>query len=273
MSNFNVRGPHSNVTDQTPGVNENGKRSIRNLATAVPGQVNARSVHPRGPRVVPRIGTNIPVQNYSSQIHQLTNNTSSIVLFARARRNDKQPPYPRGSLMFAKGSSGRMSSVRDICALNKDNTPHIGNHRTMMRLEHENDCFYFVGSLNNEVGRVTGYERLYNVDVCGRSKIANIFGDVRRGDRVGLGVVQVKANVFGQHPAKDALVPFVNGKLSPAVQGLASSNVLVENHRQCIHIGVVSNNVEAIPSESDIRRGLYEVDRYTVLPQIEVLMV
>ena len=268
MSNFNVSGPHSNLTDQTPGVNENGKRSIRNLATATPGQVRARPTHPRGPSSVPRIGSGLTVQKYSSNIHQSTNNTSSVPLFAKAKVRSETDSYCSGSLLFALGGNTRLSSVRDLCEMNARDEMRLANHSIVCGFRPEKGALFFFGSLRNEMGRITGKERLFNVDVHGRTKIGNIFGHVRRGDRVGLGVCSVKANSLGVHERKDVILPFLNGNV---IQDLRSS--VLGPTTQCISLGVVSNNVSETPSKTHVKLALLQHDKYTTLPQIEVLMV
>jgi hypothetical protein len=283
MSNYNVRGPHSNVTDQTPRVNENGKRSIRNLATAIPGGINARIVHPRGPTVVPRIGARLPVQKYSSQIHQQTNNTSSTLLFASARRNDKEGPPVPGTLLFAKGTSTRLSKVRTLCEMNKDQSLRCGNYHMLVGTSAEDDSnsaeddsntFFFYGILRGEVGKMSGRERLYNCDVRGRTMIGNIFGSVKRGDRVGLGIVMVKDSALGNETSTRMLLPFVNGELVPAFHDVCEDEGAKFNGlHPCISLGVVSNNTSETPSRAHIRQAVWDSNRYTTLRQIETLMV
>ena len=263
MSNFNVSGPHSNLTDQTPGVNENGKRSIRNLATATPGQVRARPTHPRGPSSVPRIGSGLTVQKYSSNIHQSTNNTSSVPLFAKAKVRSETDSYCSGSLLFALGGNTRLSSVRDLCEMNARDEMRLANHSIVCGFRPEKGALFFFGSLRNEMGRIAE-ERLFNVDVHGRTKIGNIFGHVRRGDRVGLGVCSVKANSLGVHERKDVILPFLNGNV---IQDLRSS-VLGPQHSvfRNWYPTTCQNTIE-----NTRKTALLQHDKYTTLPQIEYL--
>lgn len=277
MSNYNARGPHSNVTDQAPRVNENGKRSIRNLATAIPGGMSARTVHPRGPTVVPRIGAGLTVQKYSSQIHQQTNNTSSTLLFASARADATSVPPMPGTLLFAKGSHTRLSLVRSLHDMNTGAIKQCGNHFA----EHGEvpdptnniHTFFFYGVLRGEVGKMTGRERLYNCDVRGRSRIGNIFGSVKRGDRLGLGQVRVKAMALDNEQARDMLLPFVNGTLAPPFAKVCEEYEYFGGLRPCISLGVVSNNTSETPSDAHIRKAVVDQEKYTTLHQIETLMV
>lgn len=269
MSNYNVRGPHSNVTDQAPRVNENGKRSIRNFATALPGGINARRTHPRGPTSVPRIGTQLTIQSYASNIHQSTNNTSSTLLFSVAKK--EQLKYMPGTLLFCCGTAHRLSKVRDLCEMNTDVDAECGNHRIVCGQAHSPTAFMFFGSMRGEVGRFTGKERLFNVDVRGRTKLPNMFGDVQRADRIGLGVVNVNPKAIDSAINKpNVIVPFVNGKVAQWLQNKVPD---WEGCCQCISLGVVSNNACETPSESNMRKALHDRNRYTTLSQIEVLMV
>ena len=274
MSNYNVRGPHSNVTDQAPRVNENGKRSIRNLATAFPGGMNARTVHPRGPTTVPRIGTGLTVQKYSSQIHQQTNNTHSTLLFANARRDASRTPPMPGTLLFSRGTHTRLSNVRSLSEFNAGApTGQCGNHQLAMGEAAAADAFFFYGVLRGEVGKMTGRERLYNCDVRGRTLIGNFFGAVKRGDRLGLASVNVLEGELDNETTRLMLLPLINGDLSPIVQSVCTDADFARGVRQCISLGVVSNNTSETPLKSRARKALTSQQEYTLLPQVEVLMV
>jgi hypothetical protein len=103
-------------------------------------------------------------------------------------------------------------------------------------------------------------QMLINVDVFGRSKIANIFGTVKKGDHVGLvlysgGHFQFRPTVNSKVPAK--LAAEFHDEKEPIMH---------------IPIGIVSFTSRPV-SERKIVRALLDRDGMTKLPQIEILIL
>lgn len=290
MSNFNSRRPHSNVTDQTPGVNANGKRSINNLATSAPGVTSALGrTRPRGPNGPPQFGRGIPVQSYSSQVHQMTNNTTSVLLFSKAWKDKRDNQVQPGHMLFAQGGPTRMCAVLNLPQMNEAlarseggaNTDPTwlaspGNCFDGVKLTYENNnTYHYFGVLRNEAVP-SKLQKLFNVDVFGRSKIANVFGrTLRRGDRLGLVLVKMdrrlKANGGREtnFAKKWQWVPTVNWMVVPHIDVSARD----AGRNRSISIGVVTHAVSEKPSDAHMRRGLQSSDAMTSLPQIEILVV
>ena len=274
-------------------LNAYGKRAHNNLTDQLP-QVNSDRKHPRGPQQPPRNG-NIPVQVRSSQVHQMTNNTASVLLFARPFSDKSHEKITPGQILFTHGGKGRMSTVLNLsqmnkCLAKKEACPHncLG---TIVRREFKNkDPYYFFGVMRNEANGATYHkgqrtlQRLLNADVWGRSKISNIFGcNLHRGDILGMALVQKYTNWHKTLEVKTVKmwqwVPTVNGKVA---KYLLNDHIRFQldvdpsgetGPANRFDIGILSHAVSEKPSVHNMYRALEESDVLTALPQVEILMV
>ena len=97
-------------------LNAYGKRTHNNLTGQNP-EVTSNRTHPRGPQVPPRNG-NIPVQLRTNQVHQMTNNTSSVLIFAKPFKDHSEQKLLPGHLLFSFPGRSRMSTARSLPQLN-----------------------------------------------------------------------------------------------------------------------------------------------------------
>tara|TARA_B110000902_G_scaffold264239_1_gene345181 strand:+ start:386 stop:1132 length:747 start_codon:yes stop_codon:yes gene_type:complete len=244
-----------------------GKRPREGFSSSTPGALGYTPGHAKGPRGLP-YGSNIPVQNISSQIHTQTNTTASVPLLVRPwRDNNKLIFFPGNILFVEKSAKGMLNNVLGVAGLN-ENKVDVSNYN-------------FLGVYRNETNVVQHLERsrkqqlLINVDVFGRSRIANIFGNVSQGDHVGLALGTTEDN--GQ--LKRILLPTVNGKVPKEVKHSILANPLYfgidgDNKKMSIPIpiGVVSFTSKKV-SGKKISDALLDSDKMAQLPQIEILML
>jgi len=271
-------------------LNAYGKRAHNNLTDQLP-QVNSNRKHPRGPQQPPRNG-NIPVQVRSSQVHQMTNNTASVLLFARPFSDKTHEKITPGQILFTHGGKGRMSTVLNLSQMNKylakgDACPHNCLDIAVRGEFASKDRYYFFGVMRNEANGATyrqgqrTLQRLLNTDVWGRSKIANIFGcNLHRGDVLGLALVK-KYHTWHKTAGvkigkKWQWVPTVNGKLAKYLLNspfqFHLENLQVDSLKS-FKIGILSHAVSEKPAVHNMYRALEESDVLTTLPQVEILMV
>lgn len=206
------------------------------------------SVHPQGPHIAPRRPPtlepkrftnslfNIPVQNTASQIHTQSNNTASMPLLVRPYADNKHVQLQPGDILFVKkNTAGRyLSEVQNIFMLNNHLQTKSKSDTTTYKfagpagLEEVNQWSFF-GIYRNE-SNVTNapmpatyhppsqdknHQSLVNVDVFGRSRILNIFGDPTKhktrpspGDLLGLRLYRNTSTVNGTM----IFLPTINGK-------------------------------------------------------------
>lgn len=271
-------------------LNAYGKRTHNNLTDQLP-QVNSNRKHPRGPQQPPSDG-NIPIQVRSSQVHQITNNTASVLLFARPFSDKSHEKITPGQLLFVHGGKGRMSTVLNLSQMNeylalKKACPHNCLDTNIRRRFQNSDPYYFFGVMRNEANGATYHQgqrtlqRLLNTDVWGRTKVSNIFGcNLHRGDVLGLTLANKYTNWhktgLTNIDRKLQWVPTVNGKLPKylrSAQFLYRFETENVDKNRSFNIGILSHAVCEKPSEHNMYRALEESDILTSLPQVEILMV
>jgi hypothetical protein len=97
-----------------------GKRPREGFSSSTPGALGSTPGHSKGPRNVP-FGSNIPVQNVSSQIHTQTNTTASVPLLIKPWRNKTHVDYFPGDIIFTqKNQFGRLQTVSDLVQMNTE---------------------------------------------------------------------------------------------------------------------------------------------------------
>ena len=285
-------------------LNAYGKRTHNNLTGQEP-EVTSNRTHPRGPQVPPRNGS-IPIQLRTNQVHQMTNNTSSVLIFAKPFKDRSEQKILPGHLLFSFPGRSRMSTVRNLPQMNEALGNGEGAAANCILQDYRNDPerygnrnkYYFFGVMRNEANS-SRMQRLLNADIHGRSKVCNIWGrNLRRGDILGMALVgrrrHSKANGSDEtdRGIKYQWVPIVNGMLPKYLVDHPNSRIagiLDENNNQLntpadfknakisppmtFNIGMVSHAVSEKPSTKAMCDALEQSDCFTALPQIEILMV
>lgn len=165
--------------------------------------------------------------SYSSGVIDLgSNSTSSVPLQSRPWSTAANiPPFAPGALLFVRrdgkltshGLSNQLRSVADLPTMNwllrqsitklnvetkgRSNSMDANSHRNygsvLGNASKPNTGWSFIGTLRNEYQAPGSPVKLYNVDVFGRTKLANLFGrNVKSGDHLGLALVPVNLANF-----------------------------------------------------------------------------
>ena len=271
-------------------LNPYGKRKRNNLTDQTPNLSVKRSNPPasRGPPS----GSNIPVRRRSNQVYQMTNNTTSILIFAKPFSDKREQHIVPGALLFTCGGKNRMSTVLNLPQMNEaladsqnnGNLPYmtVGTQRASVpkgaaphncvtpwiRSKYrDSEEYYFFGIMRNEANS-SKLQRLLNADVYGRAKVANIFGrNLRRGDRLGMILLEKRrtkradGSAEEDRDAKWQWVPTVNGRVAKHLLDDANHARMVTPTRN----PAVPQGQAPVPLKNDIdavdangRRGLRE---------------
>lgn len=224
-------------------LNQYGKRTRNNLTDQTPN-LNAKRSYPAAPRGPPT-GSNIPVRLRTNQAYQMTNNTTSILIFAKPFSDKREQHIVPGTLLFTCGGKNRMSTVLNLPQMNdaladsQDNgnlpqmrqgtqrasvpkgaAPHNCVTPWIRSSYNDSEDYYFFGIMRNEANS-SKLQRLLNADVFGRAKISNIFGrNLRRGDRLGMILLKKTRTKRADGSAEEdrdmkwQWVPTVNGRVA-----------------------------------------------------------
>ena len=260
-----------------------------------PGAIHSDGYHPNGPSQVPKrprgaLPTSysnnlfsIPIQQHNSVIHQQTNNTSSIPVFVKPWKGNWEKNYKHGYPLFVKSGTGsnKQQTVGDIATVNWD----LRHNEASDEDYHE---WNFMGVFRNELGgdqpfgkrKYNQLQRLFNIDVMGRSKISNIFGKkVKTGDHVALALVRMQVpstyckDPFDKNDNCDLakyyhqIRPLVNGTV-PDLYNMATETEIIRK----FNIGIVSSNVARKEDNLQTAISMYG-DNMNTLPKIEVLIM
>ena len=245
----------------------------------------------------------------NSKISLDTNVTTSLPLMIRPWLDGWEKEFGQGSVLFVCASTNganRLNTVADLPLMNfilerahRDIDKPKQRNMLIKELGELNDvdgwnCF---GVLRNDMMADSSLQKLLNVDVFGRAMVANVWGDLVRGDHVGLGVVKMRTDleykgfvqpsgtflpsVVINHNDKGLLqiVPVVNNKIV-TVQRV---NILPQKDEanaefdnpllQYIPLGVVSHAVARTPSDATRKMALRSQGHYMRLPRVEILMI
>ena len=215
----------------------------------------------------------------------MVNSTARAPIFVRPFQRGFEKHYSEGDLLFVKRDESRSSSIHHVVA----NLPVINYLlRTETRpdsdellyqdmsdiLEHWN---YF-GILNNDMDTGSKWQRLLNVNVRGRSRVARLWapkrGRLRKGDQVWLSFVQrdpVGRGVSLKNP---------NGIREPITEGTAYIEAVptmdccedYENALYSIPIGIISQTTLKKPLPSTLAGAQHVTEKCKLLERIELLM-
>lgn len=241
---------------------------------------------------------------HNSQISQQTNVTTSLPIIIRPWMDKYEQKYMVGSVLFVRenSSNNRMNDVLDIPTMN--HFASLRESKLPLNIGYENlpkgltrgephvysivdgranpgkdlsSKYNFFGVVRNDMMADTSLlTKLYNCDVWGRSMIANIFGKVKRGDRVGL--VYAKVEGVTHYTPSGIQKPNIayEGRECYQVFGAVNGEERVFKSvgaKLYIPLGIVSHGISRLPSDGQIKRALRIQDDYILLPHIEILLM
>ena len=242
-----------------------------------------------------------------SKISIDTNVTTSLPLMIRPWLDGYEKQYHQGSILFVycDNKRNRLETVADLPTLNflleeahnsqkkqryatgmfnelKSELTDAQGNKVKNTIENRMNLF---GVLRNDMMADSNLQKLLNVDVFGRSMVANIFGRLKRGDHLGLVLKRIKPaeqyqgfvqpdnailpSVVVDTPADGILqvLPAINGKIADVVGQAAKEYELY------MPLGIVSHAVARVPSLGHRKNALRSQSHYTLLPRIEILMI
>jgi len=237
----------------------------------------------------------------NSQISQQTNVTTSLPLIIRPWLDSYEAQFAQGSILFVnkEQKAHRLATVADLPTLNyiMENANRQANLNkptqsmytdTLSVQTFQKKGWNLFGVMRNDMDADSQLQKLLNVDVFGRSMIANIFGPLKRGDHVGLALKQIRTDleyngfvqpsgnilpsVIIDHASNPngilQLVPTINGKLADVSD--PDDALDYEVHYP---LGVVTHAVGRVPNLGHRKYALRSQAKYLKLPRVEILMI
>lgn len=252
-----------------------------------------------GPSGPPSVSQLLRPNLVTTKISLDTNVTTSVPIMIRPWLDKYEKQFVQGSILFAHcdQQAHRLATVADLPTMNYllENNFHQslnvpGAQKSSIYVDGYDkfvgkDGWNMFGILRNDMLAESNLQKLLNCDVFGRAMVGNIFGKLKRGDHVGLALVEIDiekvhqgfvlpngqilpAGVISRPTKKKILqiVPTVNKKI--VLKQAKDERVLGR-----IPLGIVSHAVAKLPSEGLRTRALRSQQHHILLPLIEILMI
>lgn len=107
------------------------------------------------------------------------------------------------------------------------------------------------------------------VDVMGCTKVKNIWGHLRYGDKLHLGL-RMADNTVARSFKGDSIVPDMDMGRVPQIFGYTDQDQIDYPYLPLAQVGVVRYTTRSAPAEATIRQALYSTNEYRRLPWIHV---
>lgn len=255
-----------------------------------------------GARGPPSVSELLRPNLVTTKISLDTNVTTSVPIMIRPWLDKYEKQFVQGSILFSHcdTQAHRLATVADLPTMNYllENNFHqsfnnAGSNKSSIYVDSyskfvgENGWNMF-GILRNDMMAESNLQKLLNCDVFGRAMVGNIFGKLKRGDHVGLAIVEVNDirllhNNFvlpsGQLLPGSVITPdaTLGGILQivPTINRKITIDLDATNYNQVgeIPLGVVSHAVAKLPSDGLRKRALRSQQHHILLPLVEILMI
>ena len=225
----------------------------------------------------PTLHNNVP--------ESMVNSTARAPLFVRPFQRGFEKGYSEGDILFVKRGDERAAGQHHVVAnlpvlnymLRTEINPLTNKLKYKTIAEIHNDWNYF-GILNNDMDTGSKWQRLLNVNVRGRSRVARLWqpvrGNLRKGDVLWIG--------FVWRPGKDKIrsIPDPAGVRHPIDRrvGFFEAIPLMDCCAEFksalfkLPVGVVSQTTLKKPHPSTLAGALHVTETCKLLERIEVLM-
>lgn len=224
----------------------------------------------------------------------MVNSTARVPIFARPFTRGFEKQYSEGDVLFVQRGDERSAQTANHGSHNVVANIPVLNHllRTTLvggsddatkdKLKYDTvdkvlDNFNYFGILNNDMDTGSKWQRLLNVNVRGRSRVARMWqpteGRLKRGDQLWLAFLTKKTEGIetfrGPGGVREA-VPR-NTQYVQVVPTLDCCQDF-EKAEYLIPVGIVSQVTMKRPSRVQINDALYVTEKCKLLERIEVLM-
>lgn len=223
----------------------------------------------------------------------MVNSTARVPIFARPFTRGFEKEYSEGDILFVQrgdersaqtANHGSHNVVANIPVLNHllrtSTVGGNGDDKDELKfntVEKVLDNFNYFGILNNDMDTGSKWQRLLNVNVRGRSRVARMWkpvdGRLKRGDQLWLAFVVKKTTGIetfrGPSGVREA-VP----RDTQYVQVVPTLDCCqdFQDAKYLIPVGIVSQVTMKRPSRVQINDALYVTEKCKLLERIEVLM-
>lgn len=221
---------------------------------------------------------------HNSVPEQMVNSTARAPLFVRPFTRGYEKGYSEGDVLFVKKderSSGQHHVVANIPVLNyllRTEIDPVGKTLKYKTIRDILSDWNYFGILNNDMDTGSKWQRLLNINVRGRSRVARLWqprsGHLRRGDCLWLGFLKKQSG------DKIKSIPDPLGTRLPLDRGTSYYEVVplmdccpeFKTSEFKLPVGIVSQVTLKKPHPSSLAGALHVSETSKSLERIEVLM-
>lgn len=223
----------------------------------------------------------------------MTNGTARAPIFVRPFSREFEKRYTEGDLLFVqrdeRAANGNQNIVYNLPVLNYIlRTQKDGNgdlvYDDIQKIVSGSQAINFFGILNNDMDTGSKWQRLLNVNVRGRSRVARLWnpdlsnGSLKRGDILYIGFFETKTSNNTERYEDPNGVGYAFDASQAAFQAHAvlrccdTGDFAFNKAKYVIPIGVVSQVSLKKPSKTLLSRAHQVSEASNLLERIEVLM-
>lgn len=231
---------------------------------------------------------------HNSVPEPMVNSTARVPIFARPFTRGFEKEYSEGDILFVQrgdersaqtANHGSHNVVANIPVLNHLlRTTLVGgsddatkNNLKYNTIDKVLDNFNYFGILNNDMDTGSKWQRLLNVNVRGRSRVARMWqpseGRLKRGDQLWLAFLTKETEGIETFRGPGGVREAVPRK-TKYIQVVPTLDCCLDFERAeyLIPVGIVSQVTMKRPSRVQINDALYVTEKCKLLERIEVLM-
>lgn len=219
----------------------------------------------------------------------MVNSTARVPLFARPFTRGYEKTYSEGDILFVQrddersapsANHGSHNVVANIPVLNymlRTQTTPDGNALKFQTMEDIKQHWNYFGILNNDMDTGSKWQRLLNINVRGRSRVARMWeptvGRLKRGDVLWLGFVQRTTSTIESFNNPEGMrEPVAGGKTFFECVPTMDCCPEFQTAQYLIPVGMVSQVTLKNPHRSLLNDAKYITEKCKLLERIEVLM-
>jgi len=235
---------------------------------------------------------------HNSVPESMVNPTASVPLFVRPFAEGFEKGYSEGDLLFVKRETAHRSKSMHHVVANLPVLNHIlrtemtdGDVRKYRTLEAVLKDWNYFGILNTDMDTGSKWQRLLNINVRGRSRVARLWKPPRLKGRLEKGTCLFLGFFKENHDKHLTDIPLPNGSSQEVVRDTNAVGEYFQDRatldcsddttdlkndvllaKYVIPVGIVSQVTLKSPNNSSIKAGHYNTESCKSLERIEVLM-
>lgn len=221
---------------------------------------------------------------HNSVPEAMVNATARVPLFVRPFTHGYEKQYSEGDILFVRRGDQRASSQQNVVA----NLPVLNymlrsemdenGRRKYDSLDKIHEEWNWLGIMNNDMDTGSKWQRLLNINVRGRARVARLWapkdGHLRKGDCVWISIVERPGPGAAAKYANPNGIYVADTPGQPYFEAVPTMDCC-QDYKNAVFsfpVGIVSQTTLKKPSSSALQKAIRVTETSKLLERIEVLM-